>query len=76
MYRVRLDGKGEPERVTPDDEPGAHEYEFSPDSKSAFHSYSTFDKPPITELVRLPSHDVVRVLEDNHELRAKVNPLV
>ena len=76
LYRVRLDGKGEPERVTPDDEPGTHEYEFSPDAKWAFHSYSTFDNPPVIELVRLPSHDVVRVLEDNQALRTKMKPLI
>ena len=65
LYRVRLDGTGEPERVTPMDQPGTHDYDFSPDAKWAFHTYSTFDTPPVTELVQLPEHRVVRVLEDN-----------
>ncbi|MFO0806384.1 MAG: DPP IV N-terminal domain-containing protein [Gemmataceae bacterium] len=53
LYRIRLDGKGGPERVTPADQPGTHSYEFSSDRKWAFHTYSTFDQPPVVDLVRL-----------------------
>ena len=45
LYRVRLDGAEEPERVTPEDQPGTHFYDFSPDLRWAFHTYSTFDTP-------------------------------
>jgi len=76
LYRVRLDGTGEPKRVTPMDQPGTHDYAFSPDAKWAFHTYSTFDTPPVTELVQLPEHRVVRVLEDNKELRKKMESLI
>jgi dipeptidyl-peptidase-4 len=76
LYRVRLDGTGEPKRVTPMDQPGTHDYDFSPDAKWAFHTYSTFDTPPVTELVQLPEHRVVRVLEDNKELRQKMESLI
>ena len=76
LYRVSLDGQAEPQRVTPPDQPGTHDYDFSPDAKWAFHTYSAFDRPPITELVRLPGHEVVRVLENNDELRKKIEPLI
>jgi dipeptidyl-peptidase-4 len=76
LYRVRLDGTGEPNRVTPLDQPGTHYYDFSPDAKWAFHTYSTFDTPPVTELVQLPKHRVVRVLEANKELRKKTESLI
>jgi dipeptidyl-peptidase-4 len=76
LYRVRLDGSGEAERVTPADQPGTHDYDFSPDTGWAFHTYSDFDTPPVIELVRLPEHRVVRVLEDNQELRTKMEPLI
>lgn len=76
LYRVKLDGTGEPERVTPENQPGTHRYDFSPDAKWAFHTYSSFDSPPITELVRMPGHEAVRTLEDNSELRVKVEPLI
>ena len=76
LFRVRLDGTGKPERVSPADQPGTHSYDFSPDARWAFHTYSTFDTPPVIELVRLPEHRVVRVLEDNRALRAKVASLI
>jgi len=76
LYRARLDGRGRPERVTPADRSGTHTYDLSPGARWAFHTYSTFDAPPVTELVRLPDHRVVRVLEDNRALREKVAPLI
>jgi dipeptidyl-peptidase-4 len=72
LYRVRLDGTGPAERLTPQDQPGTHAYVFSPDARWAFHTYSTFDTPPRTELVTIPGHKVVRVLEDNAGLRARL----
>ncbi|MGM0488419.1 MAG: DPP IV N-terminal domain-containing protein [Planctomycetota bacterium] len=76
LYRVRLDGTEEPERVTPLNQPGTHDYDFSPDAKWAFHTYSTFDSPPVTQLVHLDQHRVVRVLEDNQQLRKKMESLI
>ena len=76
LYRARLDGTGALERVTPKNQPGTHNYVFSPDAKWAFHIYSTFDHPPVTELVKLSDHQVVRVLETNDPLREKVKPLI
>jgi len=72
LFRVRLDGTGRAERVSPANQPGSHSYDFSSDCSWAFHTYSTFDTPPVIELVRLPEHRVVRVLEDNGALRAKL----
>lgn len=71
LYRVRLDGSGELEQVTPKNQTGTHTYEISPDSRWAFHTYSAANHPPVTEIIRLPDHKVVRVLEDNKALREK-----
>jgi dipeptidyl-peptidase 4 len=76
LYRARLDGTGAPERITPKDQPGTHDYQFSPDAQWAFHTYSTFDQPPVTALVKLAGHKTVRVLESNEELRRKMKPLI
>lgn len=76
LYRVRLDDPGSVQRVTPVDEPGIHSYDISPDYKWAFHTYSTADHPPITDLIRLPSHREVRVLENNEKLAHKVKELI
>ncbi len=75
LYRTRLDGTGKPDRVTPQDQPGTHDYHFSPDAQWALHTYSSFDTPPIIELVKLADHSVVRVLEDNQELRKKMKTI-
>ncbi len=76
LYRVPLDGSVTLERVTPENQPGTHDYDFSPDARWAFHTYSTLDSPPVVELVELPEHRVVRVLEDNSEMRERFRPLL
>lgn len=76
LYRARADGRGPPERITPPGARGTHDYEISDDGHWAFHTYSTFDQPPVTELVELPSHQVIRVLEANAELTSKAAPLI
>ena len=72
LYRSALDGSGKTERVTPAGQNGTHAYQLSPGAEWAIHTYSSADNPPITELVRLPDHVSVRVLEDNSELRARL----
>ena len=54
QYRVRMDGTGKPERVGPAGQTGVHRYDISPTARWAFHTFSTLDTPPATELVRLP----------------------
>ncbi len=71
LFRVRLDGSGEPEQISPKNQPGYHQYNVSPDARYAFHTYSTGNSPPVTQLVKLPEHSVVKVLEDNKVLREK-----
>jgi dipeptidyl-peptidase-4 len=76
LYRSRLDGQGAPQRVTPEDQPGFHGYDISPNSKWALHRYSTFNRPNRIEIVHLPDHKFVRTLVDNEDLARKVQPLV
>ena len=72
LYRQRLSGDGKAERLSPDSQPGWHEYDFSPDGQWAMHTYSTYTQPPVVDLVRFPDHKVLRALEDNAALRDKV----
>ena len=76
LYRTKLDGTVEPERLTPDDQPGTHGYNLSPDRQWAFHTYSRFEIPPRIELIHLPEHRSVRVLEANAEVAQLVEPLL
>jgi dipeptidyl-peptidase-4 len=76
LFRTRLDGTGKAERVSPATQAGSHRYTISPDAHWAFHTYSTFDTPPVTDLVRLPTHQVVRTLAANATLKETVAPLI
>ena len=68
LFRVALDGTGKQERITPEDQPGTHSYDFSPDSRWAFHTFSSINRPPVVELIELPNHRVVKTLSDNQGL--------
>lgn len=76
LYRARLDGRGTPERITPANQPGTHRYDVSPNGKLAFHTYSQFERVPVTEVIELPSHKPVRTLTDPSAVAAKVTPLL
>ena len=75
LFRARLDGKGRPERVSPLDTPGSHSYDISPTGEWAFHTWSRFDTPPRTALIRLPGHARTRMLVENGALREKTEAL-
>lgn len=75
LYRAPLDGSGRITRVSPANQPGTHSYDVSKDGRWAFHTYSRFGVPPVTELVSLPDHQVKKVMADNAELRKKLAEL-
>jgi len=72
LFRVRLDGAGKAERVTPADRVGTHGYIISPNAKFAIHSFSTLSQPPVDDIVGLPQHNSIRTLIDNKELRDRL----
>ncbi len=75
LFRTRLDGRGEPERLSPSSQAGSHSYQMSPTAEWAIHSFSTLDNPSATDLVQLPSHQTVRVLASNDSLRTIIRAL-
>jgi len=72
LFRARLSGRPQVERLTPEDAPGWHGYTIAPDARFAVHTFSNRETPTISEIVELPSHEVVRTLQDNAALREKV----
>ncbi|MGH7588692.1 MAG: S9 family peptidase [Gemmatimonadota bacterium] len=74
LYRARIDGMGEAERLTPD-ATGTHAYDMEPWGRWAFHTFSSFGVPPVIDLVSLPGHESVRTLVENAELMAAVDAL-
>ncbi len=73
LYRMRMDGKGKAERLTPAALSGTNAYNVSPDARWAFHTHSTINTPPVTKLVRLPQHEAVRELMSNKVLHARIS---
>jgi Tol biopolymer transport system component len=71
LYRARLDGRGGAQRVTPAGQRGTHAYTIAPGARWAFHTHSSIDTPPVTELVRLPDHRVVRTLAANAGVKGR-----
>ncbi|MEO8450039.1 MAG: S9 family peptidase [Gemmatimonadota bacterium] len=75
LFRVRLDGKTQAERVSPATAAGTHGYDVAPGVGWAFHTYSSFGNPPVTDLVSLPRHTTVRTLVANAKLKQAVAAL-
>ena len=75
LFRARLDGEGKAERLSPTTQPGTHGYLISSRGDLAIHTYTTFGKVPITEIVRLPQHTPVRMLVDNREVQARIDQI-
>ena len=75
LYRSRLDGSGEPERLTSADDEGWSTYQVSADGAWAFQTHSAFGVPTSVHLVSLPDHRRVRTMMDNADLRRTVDAL-
>ncbi len=75
LYRSKLDGSTLPERVSPANQAGQHEYQISADAKYAIHTFQNTTTPPYISLIDLQSHQPIRVLVDNHALANKVKSL-
>lgn len=75
LFRVKLDGSGKSERLSPAAQAGTHSYNIAPRAGWAFHTFSNFTTPPRIELVRLPDHTVTRTLVENAPLQAKIKQL-
>ncbi|HEX3933850.1 MAG TPA: S9 family peptidase [Puia sp.] len=75
LYRSRLDGQGEAERVTPETLKGQVACQVSSDAKWAIQTFQNANTPPVISLISLPGNTTVKVLEDNHELKSKYDDL-
>lgn len=75
LYRSRLDGKGEAERVSPANMPGQHSYQISSDAKYAIHSFENANTPRRISLISLATHKEIKLLEDNTVLKNRMAEL-
>ncbi len=75
LYRSKLNGKGEPERISPAGQSGQHSYVMSGNAKWALHTFENASSPPTISLMEVKSHEPVRVLEDNQSIKEKIGAL-
>jgi dipeptidyl-peptidase-4 len=75
LYRSRLDGQCQAERITPETMKGQSNYQISGDAKWAIQTFQNVSTPPVISLISLPNHTIVKILEDNHELKSKYESL-
>ena len=74
LYRINLDGT-DMQRVTPKGPAATHSYKICSDARYAIHQVSRFDDPPVWDLVTLPEHKPVRILESNEALKKTIQGL-
>jgi dipeptidyl-peptidase-4 len=75
LYRSKIDGSGEAERVTSATFAGQSSYQISGNSEWAIKTFQNTTTPPVISLIRLPDHKEIRTLQDNHELKEKYDAL-
>jgi len=75
LFRSKIDGSGEAERVTPASYAGQSSYQISGNSEWAIQTFQNTTTPPVISLVHLPDHREIRTLQDNHELKEKYEAL-
>ena len=75
LYRSKLDGTGNAERVTPANLAGQNSYQLSGDAKYAIHVFENAQTPKRYSLISLPDHHEIKLLEDNATLKNNIAAL-
>ena len=75
LFRVRLDGKGKLEQLSPGDQLGTHSYQIASGGKYAFHTFSNINTPPTMQLVSLPRHKPIRNMIENVKLKETISKI-
>jgi dipeptidyl-peptidase-4 len=74
LHRVAMSG-GTSSRITPAGQAGTHTYDVAANNKYAVHTFSTITDPPVSELIRLSDHQVIRRLTTNRGLKESLSKL-
>ena len=74
LYKASLDGKGEPQLLSPADQTGTHKYEISPLAKFATHTFSNARLPYMNELITLPDHKPVDPANSISQTMMRIRP--
>lgn len=75
LHKVNYKTPGSLEKVTPYGYEGTNIYDISPNGKYAIHSFSNAKIPKTTDLITLPSHNIITSLVDNKKYKEKIASL-
>ncbi len=75
LFKVSLNGNGKLERITPKEFSGSNSYQISEGANYAIHSFSSSNSVPISNLIKLPEHKIIKRLIENKPLAEKINTL-
>lgn len=65
LFRIALNGSGSLEKVSPASQQGTHSYNLSSNAVYAFHNFSNIKNERVTEWVRLPNHQTIKMISQN-----------
>jgi dipeptidyl-peptidase 4 len=72
LYRIRLDGKGNAELISPASLKGTHSYSFSSNGKYAVHSFSNSFTRPAREFITVANH---KPLNEKESISSRLDSL-
>ncbi|MBK8944865.1 MAG: S9 family peptidase [Ignavibacteriae bacterium] len=75
LYKKSIFGNEKSELITPIENSGTNTYNISPNYKWAIHNYSTINDPGKTEIINLPLHKIIRILQNNDAVRTNLEKL-
>jgi len=75
LYRSRIDGVGNAERISPTLIKGQYSYQMSPNTEWAITTFQNTTTPNTISVISLPDHEEVTILEDNSEIKEKYDAL-
>ncbi|MCG8696786.1 MAG: S9 family peptidase [Bacteroidales bacterium] len=75
LFKISMKGDSKPQLITPIVNKAWHSYDISHDAEFAFHTYSTIENPPVTELIELPSHKVLKTVVSNKKVKENLKVL-
>jgi dipeptidyl-peptidase-4 len=75
LYRVKLDGTGNMNRLTPEVFEGVNRYNISPNGKYAIHDHSSVNDPRTIRIINLPRHQIIETVQDNAEFISQISKL-
>lgn len=75
LFSADIKGKGTIRRITPPTYSGVNSYNIAPEGKYAIHLHQSSLEPQTSRLIRLPDHEILKTLVENHLYKEKLHTL-